>query len=38
MASTLDQEAQSDAETLKSTLERTYEDMSSFDEYANEVP
>jgi len=37
MASTLDQEAKNDADTLQKTLERIYEEMSSFDEYANEV-
>jgi hypothetical protein len=37
MASTLDQEAQGDAEMIKTTLDVIYEEMSSFDEYANEV-
>jgi V-type H+-transporting ATPase subunit H len=37
MSSTLDQEAAADAENLKSELDKIYDEMSSFDEYANEV-
>lgn len=37
MSTTLDQEAQADAEKLKGVLNHIYEEMSSFDEYANEV-